>query len=72
MSPALRQRLRQAVPTAILAVTIYLPLLLTKPGRGVQNEALKKALTAEETRLLLGKGGAGLGAVLGLETYPGQ
>lgn len=33
MSPALRQRLRQAVPTAILAVTIYLPLLLTKPGR---------------------------------------
>lgn len=46
--------------------------LLTKPGRGVQNEALKKALTAEETRLLLGKGGAGLGAVLGLETYPGQ
>ncbi len=33
MSPALRQRLREAVPTAILAVTIYLPLLLTKPGR---------------------------------------
>ena len=33
MSPALRQRLREAVPTAILAVTIYVPLLLTKPGR---------------------------------------
>lgn len=33
MSPALRRRLREAVPTAILAVTIYLPLLLTRPGR---------------------------------------
>ncbi len=33
MSPAFRQRLREAVPTAILAVTIYVPLLLTKPGR---------------------------------------
>ena len=33
MSPALRRRLREAVPTAILAVTIYVPLLLTKPGK---------------------------------------
>ena len=33
MRPALRQRLREALPTAILAVTIYVPLLLTKPGR---------------------------------------
>lgn len=32
MSPTLRRRLREAVPSAILAVTIYLPLLLTKPG----------------------------------------
>ncbi|HRW36707.1 MAG: DUF3367 domain-containing protein [Acidimicrobiales bacterium] len=33
MRSGLRRRLREAVPTAILAVTIYLPLLLTKPGR---------------------------------------
>ena len=33
MRPALRRRLREALPTAILAVTIYVPLLLTKPGR---------------------------------------
>jgi arabinofuranan 3-O-arabinosyltransferase len=33
LSPAFRRRLREAVPTAILAVTIYLPLLLTRPGR---------------------------------------
>jgi len=33
LRPALRQRLREALPTAILAVTIYVPLLLTKPGR---------------------------------------
>ena len=33
MSPALRRRLREAVPSAILAVTIYVPLLLTRPGR---------------------------------------
>jgi len=45
--------------------------LLTKPGRGVENEMLKKALTDERTRLLLGKAGAGTGAALGLGTYPG-
>lgn len=33
MRPAVRQRLREAVPTAILAATIYIPLLLTAPGR---------------------------------------
>jgi arabinofuranan 3-O-arabinosyltransferase len=33
LSPTFRQRLREAVPTAVLAVTIYVPLLLTKPGR---------------------------------------
>ena len=32
MSPVTR-RLREAVPSAILAVTIYVPLLLTRPGR---------------------------------------
>lgn len=32
-APRLRRRLREAVPSAILAVTIYVPLLLTKPGR---------------------------------------
>jgi arabinofuranan 3-O-arabinosyltransferase len=33
LSPALRRRLREAVPSAALALTIYVPLLLTKPGR---------------------------------------
>jgi arabinofuranan 3-O-arabinosyltransferase len=33
LSPALRRRLREAVPSAVLAATIYVPLLLTKPGR---------------------------------------
>ncbi|MEZ5178387.1 MAG: hypothetical protein R2746_08905 [Acidimicrobiales bacterium] len=33
MNPALRRRLREAVPSAILAATIYVPLLLTRPGR---------------------------------------
>ena len=32
MSPALRRRLREGVPSAVLAATIYIPLLLTKPG----------------------------------------
>ncbi|MCU1356550.1 MAG: coagulation factor 5/8 type domain protein [Acidimicrobiales bacterium] len=32
MTPTLRRRLREAVPSGILAITIYLPLLLTKPG----------------------------------------
>ncbi|MFN8017794.1 MAG: alpha-(1-_3)-arabinofuranosyltransferase family protein [Acidimicrobiales bacterium] len=33
MRPALRRRLRESVPTAILAAVIYIPLLLTRPGR---------------------------------------
>lgn len=33
MSPAFRQRLRETVPSGILAATIYLPLLLTRAGR---------------------------------------
>lgn len=45
--------------------------ILTKPGRGVDNETVKKLLTDEKTRLLLGKAGAGTGAALGLGTYPG-
>ncbi|QXC62111.1 DUF3367 domain-containing protein [Aquihabitans sp. G128] len=33
MSSPLRRRLRAAVPSTILAVTVYVPLLLTKPGK---------------------------------------
>lgn len=33
MSPALRRRLREAVPTAVLALTVYVPLLFTHPGQ---------------------------------------
>ena len=33
MNAPLRRRLREAVPTAILAATVYIPLLLTRPGR---------------------------------------
>nr|MBA3280651.1 DUF3367 domain-containing protein [Acidimicrobiia bacterium] len=33
MTTPLRRRLREAVPSTILAITIFLPLLLTKPGR---------------------------------------
>ncbi len=33
MTSPLRRRLREAVPSAVLAATIFVPLLLTKPGR---------------------------------------
>lgn len=46
--------------------------LLTKPGRGVSNPALRKLLTDERTQQLLGRAGAGTGAALGLGTSPGQ
>lgn len=29
----MRRRLREAVPSAVLAAVIYIPLLLTRPGR---------------------------------------
>lgn len=33
MSTPLRRRLREAVPSALLAAVVYLPLLLTRPGK---------------------------------------
>jgi len=33
LNPAIRRRLRQSLPSAVLALVIYVPLLLTRPGR---------------------------------------
>ncbi|MEO6988120.1 MAG: alpha-(1-_3)-arabinofuranosyltransferase family protein [Aquihabitans sp.] len=33
MSPPIQRRLREALPSAILAAVVYIPLLLTRPGR---------------------------------------